>query len=192
MALTAKQERFIQEYEIFARSQKGQLPTIEGVCKGLVHLYITATDETSKEYTAWMIARIKPEIQLIGIEQVIDKAELLEYAMRKQGKINKLCKATQKRRHQKRDDFALTDKEWKETIEYFDYSCAYCGESEKLTYEHFIPFSKGGSFKKDNIIPVCKRCNSSKRDNDFILWYPKQSFFSKAREINISEYLKLA
>lgn len=192
MALTAKQERFIAEYESFAKSQRDMLPTIEWVCKALVHLYITAQDETSKEYTAWLIARIKPEIKLVGIEEVIDKNELLERAKKKQEKINRLSKATQKRRHQKRDDFALTDKEWRETIEYFDYSCAYCGESEKLTYEHFIPFSKGGSFKKDNIIPVCKRCNSSKRDIDFNSWYPKQSFFSKVREINILEYLKLA
>ena len=193
MALTPKQQAFINEYEIFVKSQKGEPPTIELVCKALVHLYITSED---KEHTAWMIARIKPEIKLIGIEEIIDMAELWKLAINRQEKMNKSAeiarKTNQKRRHQKRDDFALTTEEWEETLQHFDNSCAYCGGTDKLTYEHFIPFSKGGSFKKDNIIPVCKRCNSSKRDIDFGLWYPRQSFYLSGREDSIIGYLKQA
>jgi 5-methylcytosine-specific restriction endonuclease McrA len=191
MALTPKQERFIQEYRVFAKSQIGKFPTIEGVAKGLVNLYITCKSESDKEYTAWLIARIKPEIKLIGIEEVIDMDELWRLAKSKQIKVNRVSKIGQKRRHQKREDFALTDKEWDETILYFNYSCAYCGNDDKLTYDHVIPFSKGGSFTKQNIIPACKHCNSSKNDNEIKEWYRKQNFYSEEREKAILEFLKL-
>lgn len=33
----------------------------------------------------------------------------------------------------------------------------------------------------ENLVPVCSRCNGSKRDRDFFDWYPRKSFFSKER-----------
>ena len=43
--------------------------------------------------------------------------------------------------------------------------CWYCGqkvEPSKLTKDHVFPRSKGGANEIDNIIMVCKSCNSSK------------------------------
>ena len=43
--------------------------------------------------------------------------------------------------------------------------CWYCGkdmEPSKLTTDHVFPRSKGGANDMDNIIMVCKTCNSSK------------------------------
>lgn len=42
--------------------------------------------------------------------------------------------------------------------------CAICGQEKKLTKDHIIPLSKGGSDWINNIQLVCQSCNSSKRD----------------------------
>ena len=52
--------------------------------------------------------------------------------------------------------------------------CWYCGkktEPSKLTIDHVFPRSKGGDNDMDNIIMVCKSCNSSKGNMDLFEWY---------------------
>ena len=52
--------------------------------------------------------------------------------------------------------------------------CWYCGqemEPSKLTKDHVFPRSKGGANEMDNIIMVCKTCNSSKGNMDLFEWY---------------------
>ncbi|MBA1335850.1 MAG: hypothetical protein HPY66_1668 [Firmicutes bacterium] len=68
--------------------------------------------------------------------------------------------------------------------------CAYCGiASELLTMDHVIPVISGGGLIRSNIVPACKSCNCSKRENDFSEWYPKQEFYSQEREQKIINYL---
>lgn len=44
-------------------------------------------------------------------------------------------------------------------------SCAYCGRTDcKLTRDHVVPLSKGGSNYISNIVPACQSCNSRKKD----------------------------
>ncbi|HHT7152305.1 HNH endonuclease [Bacillus thuringiensis serovar andalousiensis] len=88
-------------------------------------------------------------------------------------------------------DATFTSEEWIECKRYFANRCAYCGESvEKLEQEHFISIENGGPFTKENMLPACKSCNSSKRDRDFYKWYPRQLFYSEQRENTIIKYLK--
>ena len=52
--------------------------------------------------------------------------------------------------------------------------CWYCGkkiEPSKLTKDHVFPRTKGGNNDMDNIIMVCKECNSSKGKKDLFEWY---------------------
>jgi len=52
--------------------------------------------------------------------------------------------------------------------------CWYCGqemEPSKLTKDHVFPRAKGGKDCLDNIIMVCKTCNSSKGKMDLFEWY---------------------
>ena len=44
------------------------------------------------------------------------------------------------------------------------HSCQYCGSNKRLTLDHVIPRSKGGSHTWDNVVTACERCNSQKGD----------------------------
>jgi len=48
--------------------------------------------------------------------------------------------------------------------------CAYCGRKTKLTIDHVVPLSRGGSNDITNAVPACTSCNSSKRDKPLFIW----------------------
>jgi len=83
----------------------------------------------------------------------------------------------------------FTFKHWENAKQHFNNLCAYCGQEEPLTQDHFIALKGGGEYSINNIVPVCRRCNCSKNAQDFFTWYPKQSFYSKQREQKILKYL---
>jgi len=96
-------------------------------------------------------------------------------------KVNKTKNATQKKEYQRKNmgvfvdanrrrrtkmadlPSTLTKEEWLKTLNIFKNSCAYCG-CTWTDKDHFIPLSKGGGFTKENIVPACKKCNTTKQD----------------------------
>ena len=49
----------------------------------------------------------------------------------------------------------LPIKEWNDTLKYFKYKCAYCGDGDsELEQDHIIPVKKGGLYTKNNIVPA--------------------------------------
>lgn len=57
----------------------------------------------------------------------------------------------------------FTAMEWKSLLERYNNTCLCCRRNDvKLTADHVIPLSKGGSNSIDNIQPLCKSCNSKK------------------------------
>jgi 5-methylcytosine-specific restriction endonuclease McrA len=74
-----------------------------------------------------------------------------------------------KRDDQRRRKYALKSGkidivDWQAMLERFNYRCAYCGSAEDITQDHIIPLSKGGANVIENIQPLCRTCNSRKRD----------------------------
>lgn len=39
--------------------------------------------------------------------------------------------------------------------------CHYCGQTASEP-DHFVPLARGGLHCRDNVVPACKPCNSSK------------------------------
>ena len=56
----------------------------------------------------------------------------------------------------------FTGLEWKLLKEKYGNICLCCRKKKKLTIDHIIPLSKGGTNYINNIQPLCKSCNSSK------------------------------
>ncbi|MBW1850684.1 MAG: HNH endonuclease [Deltaproteobacteria bacterium] len=70
------------------------------------------------------------------------------------------------------------------------FKCAYCGtQREKLTIDHIIPKSRGGTTNFDNCVSSCKPCNNSKGGKT-----PREAQMYlkvKAYQPTISEFLRL-
>ena len=56
--------------------------------------------------------------------------------------------------------------EWQSIKTAYRNRCAYCGVKEtkqkQLTQDHVIPVARGGGYVRENIVPACQSCNSSK------------------------------
>ena len=91
----------------------------------------------------------------------------------------------------KRHDGAqeLTAQEWDFAKAYFGHTCCYCGKSADLTKDHLKPLNQGGRLSRDNVVPCCASCNSSKKDHEWMSWYQKQPFYSKDRANKICAYM---
>jgi len=57
---------------------------------------------------------------------------------------------------------SYTVAEWKSLCKAAGYKCLDCGKREKLTADHVMPISKGGTSNIDNIQPLCLPCNIKK------------------------------
>ncbi len=55
-----------------------------------------------------------------------------------------------------------TQEEWRQLCEQFDNRCACCGRKTRLTKDHIIPVTQGGTSDIDNLQPLCQSCNSCK------------------------------
>jgi len=110
--------------------------------------------------------------------------------MKKEDVVLNRRKNEQTREARKRNlEASLTPDQWIKCKEYFNNECCYCGLKLKLSQDHFVSISNNGEYTANNIIPSCKKCNSSKNDSYFFEWYPKQAFYSKKRERKILKYL---
>lgn len=83
----------------------------------------------------------------------------------------------------------LTVEQWEQCKSYFEDKCAYCGKKSVLTHDHFVPLSKGGEYTKDNVMPSCRSCNSSKGQKEFTKWFSMQEYYTKERHEKILKYL---
>jgi 5-methylcytosine-specific restriction endonuclease McrA len=58
----------------------------------------------------------------------------------------------------------LSEAQWLELCSKHNHRCLRCKKRKKLTPDHIIPVSKGGTSNVENIQPLCKSCNSIKND----------------------------
>lgn len=57
------------------------------------------------------------------------------------------------------------------------HSCQYCGSSSRLTVDHVVPKSRGGTSSWENVVTACAPCNTRKSDRlpDEIGMHPSQT-----------------
>ena len=91
-----------------------------------------------------------------------DRAKSLKWA--KENPDKKKSKDNRHRTAKTKAGGSFTIEEWKYLCRECAYRCLCCGKRKKLTADHVIPVSKGGTSNIDNIQPLCGPCNSSKRD----------------------------
>jgi 5-methylcytosine-specific restriction endonuclease McrA len=102
-------------------------------------------------------------------------------------------RVTRQRRRAKKDSLpnTFTQKEWRETRQYWDGKCAYCGKKGEAQQDHFIPVDNGGGYTADNIIPACAKCNQSKGARNPFAWMEKSPKVSRGAIQDIEKYLQL-
>ena len=49
-------------------------------------------------------------------------------------------------------------------------ACRGCGTTKEITADHIVPLSRGGRHSIGNLQPLCRQCNSSKKDKLMIEW----------------------
>lgn len=64
----------------------------------------------------------------------------------------------------------LTEQEWQAIVDAHDGLCAYCKTDRGNTIDHVLPVSRGGQHTKDNVLPACTSCNSSKGNKTVEEW----------------------
>jgi len=92
------------------------------------------------------------------------KASKKKYAHSEKGRQNERNKEHRRRSIlDKLESFTL--EEWNTLLEKYNHICLSCRRiGMKLTADHVIPISKGGTNTIDNIQPLCRSCNSKKKD----------------------------
>jgi len=84
----------------------------------------------------------------------------------KQTNRDKVNESTQRRRAKIRGNGGeYTRSQWETLIFMANGECLACGSTSRITVDHIVPVSKGGSSYIDNIQPLCYSCNSSKQNN---------------------------
>lgn len=58
----------------------------------------------------------------------------------------------------------LTKDGWEAVLDSNGRACVACGSPDDIAIDHIFPLSKGGRNSDDNVQPLCRSCNVTKRD----------------------------
>lgn len=77
---------------------------------------------------------------------------------------SKVIKTRNRIRKAGQDGPVFTAQEWTDLCNEYDNRCCACRVDEPLVVDHVVPVIKNGPSTIDNIQPLCKMCNSRKKD----------------------------
>lgn len=164
----SNKESYLHTCRVYKNSNKDSI-------KSKMHDYYLSHSETIKERSKRQFQNFTPEQMQKRKKYLSDKFSTEE------GRSYKRMKFHFRNAQIKKLPNTLTESEWEENKNLFDNRCAYCGKESKLTQDHIIPVSRLGGYTKNNIVPCCPSCNSSKQDKDFVMWYKTMPFFNENR-----------
>lgn len=67
-------------------------------------------------------------------------------------------------RAKKKETGKITEREWLDLLDKYGRKCLCCGATENIELDHVVPLSKGGCNTINNAQPLCKSCNSRKKN----------------------------
>lgn len=137
--------------------------------------YLLKNKETIKEYQKKYQKEYQKEYYNKNCQYI--KKRCSSYAKEHVQEINLRSRL---RRYKLKISGSHTLGEWETLKAQYNWTCPACGKTEleiKLTEDHIIPLSKGGSNNIENIQPLCGPCNS-KKSTKIIIYSPEE-------EINI-------
>ena len=126
------------------------------------------------------------------------KQVVREYYASEQGQTMAFNRHSRRREKLNNQGKGITPDQWKEMMEYFNWSCGYSGivfydsKNKNRTIDHIVPVNKGGRNEIWNLVPMHKPYNSSKKDNESLTWYKEQEYFSEERLAKIVEWQQYA
>jgi 5-methylcytosine-specific restriction endonuclease McrA len=125
---------------------------------------------------------------------VLDKSPILsEVCHRCYKKIKEKVAAHRSIAHQFGGVSTLTPSEWLEKLWESQGHCQYCKRYTgyiNLIIEHMTPLSQKGGNTKDNVVPACISCNSSKGGRDVETWHQQNENYNLL--IDLQEHLGLS
>lgn len=120
----------------------------------------------SKNYLPLARITLKRAVVLL----VTERAEALEFGTTQQWEVRSPSLVLQVSEHIRLVG-GHRERHWKvppvsrrEVFRRDQHRCQYCGSTKRLTLDHVIPRSKGGTHTWDNVVTACAPCNSAKGD----------------------------
>lgn len=74
----------------------------------------------------------------------------------------------------------LTEGDWDDVLSRHNHKCIACGTNNDIVIDHIMPLSRGGTNTKDNIQPLCRSCNTSKRNKTMEEWEAAKAAAARA------------
>lgn len=123
----------------------------------------------SKEYRNSPEGKKKrEEYSKSDVGRELNRVSWNRYYQTEKGQITHQVKRS--RRRAAKVENTLTVSEWREILADYDNRCAYCNTKGKMTQDHITALVNGGTHTKDNVIPACFSCNSSKKHTPLLVW----------------------
>lgn len=151
-----KQSKNIQNFSRDKRAKNGHTSICKQCDNNKAKKYYDENNESRKEYR-----RRYREQNLEKVSKAVK-----DWYTKHPEKIDEYAK----KRIQRKLQNGLFEISKKELKRLYSSKCFYCGSSEFIQTDHIIPLSKGGRHSIGNLIPACRKCNSSKGSKFLMEW----------------------
>jgi 5-methylcytosine-specific restriction endonuclease McrA len=138
-------------------------------CKQCISAYHSEKKEHKREYDYHYRIRNRQQIKKVKDLYYLNNHELhRDKAHGRRAKVNE------------NGVFKILRKELKRL---YNSPCFYCGSLNKITIDHVIPISRGGTHGIGNLVAACAFCNGSKHTKFLIEWKRDLTFLNKSGKV---------